>query len=193
MWLLVSSLAIIGFMGFFSKLVTPSKKGEKNFRRARAAEVRGDRDKAREHFRIAAEAFDEHFATLERENKNGRASHLTMAGMSLTRIDRFEDALRRLDSALALRDNPDAFLYAGYAAAMLSDAESARRYWKGYPDWADRRIVANALAEQLRTLDKGGSLLLACKAVDEAIHNQDLKEKRTPKKHGNPSLQNRLY
>lgn len=164
-------------MSFFSKFVAPYRKGEKNFERGRAAELRGDFGKAEEYFRVGAEGFDAHFA------KGGvsKPSHLVMAGICYTRIGRNEDALDVLDRAMGAKDIPDAFLHAGYAAARLGDRDAAVRYWSGYPAWADQRFIAETLKEQIAALQGGSDVEAVCEAVAKAVHRQD--RENAKKKH----------
>ncbi|QGY38969.1 tetratricopeptide repeat protein [Pseudodesulfovibrio cashew] len=161
-------------MSFFSRLVPPSRKGENNFKRARAAELRRDFDKAQAYFSAAAGAFDDHFARLKDKGKAPRASHLAMAGICYTKLGRNEDAITILEQCLAIKDVPDAYLHAGYAAAKLGDADRAVDYWDRYPQWAEQRIVAKALKEQVQALrEEKISLQAACEAVAHAVHQQD--------------------
>lgn len=162
-------------MSFFSKLVQPYRKGEKNFERGRAAELRRDFTKAEEYFTTAAHAFDKHFAKKDAANKDSRPSHLVMAGICYTRIGRFEDGLHVLEQCIEAKDIPDAFLHAGYAAAKLGMTEKAITHWKNYPDWAGQRVIANTLKNQLKkisTEDKP-NLQMACEAVAKAVQEQD--------------------
>ena len=162
-------------MSFFSKLTPSHRKGEKNFERARAAEGRRDFDAAMEYFHDSAKAYDVHFAESEESGKALRPSHLVMAGICYTRIGRNADALDVLDACLALKEIPDAFLHAGYAAAKLSEADKAVDYWEHYPAWADQRIIATALKEQTALIRTQGEAALqsACEVVAEAVFRQD--------------------
>jgi len=162
-------------MSFFSKLVQPYRKGEKNFERGRAAELRRDFAKAEEYFTTAAHAFDEHFAKKNATNEDIRPSHLVMAGICYTRIGRFEDGLQALEQCIEAKDIPDAFLHAGYAAAKLGMANKAVRHWKDYPDWAGQRVIANTLKEQIKAIRSSETpdLQSACEAVAKAVQNQD--------------------
>ena len=162
-------------MSFFSKLVKPYRKGEKNFDRARAAEFRRDFEKAREYFKDSAAAFDEHLADKRARGEEIRPSHLAMAGLCYTRLGRYEDALQTLDECLGRKDIPDAFLYAGFAAARLGRADRAVGYWKNYPTWADQRILANVLKEQIAAISKTDEpdLETACEAVMQGVYEQD--------------------
>jgi len=162
-------------MSFFSKLVKPYRRGEKNFDRARAAEFRRDFGKAGEYFMEAATAFDEHLADKRARGEEIRPSHLAMAGLCQTRLGRYEDALDTLDECLSRKDIPDAFLYAGFAAARLGQADRAVGYWKGYPTWADQRILANVLKEQIAAVTRSDDpdLDAACDAVINGVYEQD--------------------
>lgn len=162
-------------MSFFSKLVKPYRKGEKNFDRARAAEFRRDFEKAREYFKESATAFDEHLADKRARGEDIRPSHMAMAGLCYTRLGRYEDALQTLDECIGRKDIPDAFLYAGFAAARLGQAEQAVGYWKDYPTWADQRILANVLKEQITAISKvnGPDLEAACEAIMQGVYEQD--------------------
>ena len=180
-------------MSLFSGLVPPSRRGEKQFERARAAQVRGDDAAALHHFRNGAEAFDRHLQKLDGQGKTARNSHLTMAGICYTRLDRHDDALRVLDEVVGRKDIPDAYLYAGISAARLGDVERTRRYWEAYPPWADQRIVANELKDQLRALRKGSPLKPVCDAVDDAVRRQDLHDRRKIKPFNDPRVQHRGY
>lgn len=161
-------------MSFFSKLMAPYRKGEKNFERARAAELRGDFGAAEAYFRTGADAFDTHFAKLRDKDKTARPSHLVMAGICYTRLGRNQDALAALDKALSAKDIPDAFLHAGYAAAKMGDIASAADYWSRYPDWADQPILSGVLKEQAAALKQGTSdPASSCQAVAEGVHRQD--------------------
>ncbi len=161
-------------MSFFSKLVAPYRKGEKNFERARAAELRGDFGSAETYFQTGADAFDTHFAKLRNSDKTARPSHLVMAGICYTRLGRNRDALAALDKALGVKDIPDAFLHAGYAAAKLGDTASAADYWSRYPDWADQPILSGVLKEQATALKQGTSdPTTSCQAVAKGVLRQD--------------------
>jgi len=162
-------------MSIFSRLVAPYRKGEKNFERARAAELRRDFDTAKAYFQTAAEAFDLHRAKKQEKGQEVRLSHLVMAGICYTRLGRNEDGLSALDASIALKNVPDAFIHAGYAAAKLGHANKAMDYWSRYPNWADQRIIARALKEQIKTLqkEKTPDLQAICEAVAEAIFRQD--------------------
>lgn len=162
-------------MSFFSKLIQPYRKGQRNFERGRAAEFRRDFDAAKNYFQVAAEAFDEHIAKKEADGKEVRPSHLTMAGICYTRIGRYEDALRVLDECMERKEVPDAFLHAGYAAAKMGDADKAVEYWKGYPHWAGQRVIANTLKEQIKAIRSQDTpdLQGACEAMAQAIFKQD--------------------
>nr|WP_321512922.1 hypothetical protein [uncultured Pseudodesulfovibrio sp.] len=162
-------------MSFFSHLVQPYRKGEKNFERGRAAELRRDFKKAEDYFTIAAQAFDEHFTKKAAAGKDTRTSHLVMAGICYTRIGRFEDGLRILEQCIETKDIPDAFLHAGYAAAKLGLAEKAVSHWKSFPDWAGQRVIANALKEQVKAIrsSEKPDLQGACEAVAKAVQEQD--------------------
>lgn len=166
-------------MSFFSKLVSPARKGEKNFERARSAEERRDIDKAREYFTIAGKAFDEHLLQRRESQKDIRPSHLVMAGISYTRLGRYEDAIATLDECLGIKEIPDAYLHAGYAAAKLGQLDQAVAYWQQYPNWADQILIANTLKEQIRALqNETTSLQEVCEAIVVAIHDQDKRNLR---------------
>lgn len=170
-------------MSFFSKLIKPYRKGERNFDRGRNAESRRNAEAAKEYFSKAAAAFDEHIADKQKRGQEVRPSHLVMAGICYTRIGRHEDGLRVLDQCIERKEIPDAYLHAGYNAAKLGDANRAEAYWKSYPGWADQRIIANALKEQIaaiRTHGKDG-LQSACEAVTLAIFKQDIENGRRAK------------
>lgn len=162
-------------MSFFSKLTSPSRKGEKNFERGRAAEGRRDFDKAQGYFQTAAEAFDAHLTECRDKGKPVRPSHLVMAGMCYTRLGRDQDALDVLGECLAQKQIPDGYLHAGYAAAKLGQADKAIAYWEAYPAWAEQKIVADALKEQVATVKAHGEAALqpACEAIAEAVFRQD--------------------
>jgi tetratricopeptide (TPR) repeat protein len=162
-------------MSFFSRLIAPYRKGERNFERGRAAELRRDFKAAEKYFQIAADAFDEHIAKKEMTGQEVGTSHLVMAGICYTRLGRNHDALRVLDECIERRDIPDAFLHAGYAAAKLGDAERTMTYWKEYPSWADQRIIANALNKQIKTISSQETpdLQTVCQAISQAIFSQD--------------------
>ena len=162
-------------MSFFSKLVKPYRKGEKNFDRARAAEFRRDFEKARGYFTEAATAFDEHLADKRAKGEDIRPSHLAMAGLCYTRLGRYDDALSTLDECMGRKDIPDAFLYAGFAAAKLGQADRAVGYWKDYPTWADQRILANVLREQIEAISRADApdLDAACDALIQGVYEQD--------------------
>jgi len=163
-------------MSFFSKLVKPYRRGERNLERGRAAEVRRDFEAAEACFRTGAEAFDEHFADKQKRGEEVRPSHLVMAGICYTRIGRYEDALRVLDECIELKKIPDAYLHAGYSAAKLGDAARAVGYWKQYPSWVDQRIVEPALVEQVKAIrsQENPDLQAACEAVAKAVLTQDI-------------------
>lgn len=161
-------------MSLFSSFVKPYRKGEKNFERARAAEVRKQYDKAEAYFTDAAQAFDAHFAAKQEQGSKLSTSHLVMAGISYNRIGRHEDALRVLDQALGRKEIPDALVNAGYAAAKLGQPERATRYWSSYPDWAGQRYIATALKEVVDNLSQDKpDLDRACLIVAEAVARQD--------------------
>lgn len=162
-------------MSFFSKLVAPYRKGEKNFERARAAELRKDFDQAENYFEAAAKGFDEHLAEKEDAGQEARPSHLVMAGICYTRLGRNEDALRVLDACIERKDIPDAFLHAGYAAAKLEQIDLAIDYWSRYPAWAEQPYIANALKEQVKAIRNHDApdLQAACETVAQAVHRQD--------------------
>ena len=160
-------------MSFFQKLVKPYRKGEKNFDRARDAESRRMFDKAREYYQECAAGFDEHLASKRAEGKEIRPSHLAMAGLAYTRMGRYEDALTTLDECLDRKDIPDAFLYAGFAAIRLGQFDRALEYWKNYPTWADQRILANMLKEQIKALKADPPDADAiCDAVIQSVYEQ---------------------
>jgi len=179
-------------MSFFSKLIAPYRKGEKNLERGRAAEIRRDFKAAEEYFRVAANAFDEHITKKKDEGQEARPSHLVMAGICYTRVGRFEDALRVLDECIDRKDIPDAFLHAGYAAAKQGNADRAVKYWTGYPSGADQRVIANVLKEQIDLIRsrKTPNLQAACEAVAQAIFSQDMENSKnknfSPYKPTNP-------
>ncbi|MDD3313263.1 hypothetical protein [Pseudodesulfovibrio sp.] len=160
-------------MSIFASLIPPSRRGEKNLERGRAAELRGDFTAAERHFRLAAEAFDAHFAARRDAGKDARPSHLLMAGIAYTRIGRDRDAIAALDRALEAGPAPDAYLHAGYAAAKLGETGLAVDYWTSYPDWADQPRIAAALRDQVASLRAGGDLAAACEAVTRAVFLQD--------------------
>jgi len=160
-------------MSLFSNLIPPSRRGEKNLERGRAAELRGDYAAAEDYFRVAAEAFDAHLAARRDAGKPVRPSHLVMAGVAYTRIGRNRDAIDVLDRALEAGPVPDAFLHAGYAAAKLGETGLAVDYWTGYPDWADQPRIASALRDQVASLRAGGDPAAACGAVARAVFLQD--------------------
>jgi len=164
-------------MSFFSKLTPPHRVGEKNFERARAAEVRKDFGKARQYFEAAAQGFDEHFAANNKSGEKQRPSHLVMAGICYTRLGRNEDALAVLDVCIAQKEIPDAFLHAGYAAAQLSQVNKAVDYWSQYPDWSEERYISKELKAQVEELRNSAepNLLAASEAVVHASHRQDKK------------------
>lgn len=170
-------------MSFFSKLIAPYRKGERNFERGRAAEFRKDFNAAKDYFLTGAEAFDEHITKKEKQGQEVSPSHLVMAGICYTRIGRNEDALRVLDECIERKDIPDAYLHAGYAAAKLGFADKAANYWGNYPSWADQRIIANALKDMLRTLksQQTPDLQTACETLAQAIAKQDLENSRNKK------------
>jgi len=170
-------------MSFLHKLIAPYRKGEQNFKRGRAAEFRRDFKAAEDHFKVAAEAFDEHMAKKNAKGEEVRPSHLVMAGICYTRLGRNEDGLRVLDECIERKDIPDAFLHAGYAAAKMGLAEKARDYWSKYPLWAEQRIISIALREQVKALrsQTEPDLAAACEAVAKAIFDQDLENSRSKK------------
>lgn len=170
-------------MSFFSKLVKPYRKGERNLERGRAAEGRRDFKKAEEYFRIGAEAFDEHIAKKLSDGEEVRPSHLVMAGICYTRIGRYEDALKVLDECIERKIIPDAFLHAGYSAAKLGDADKAIEYWKGYPSWVEQRIIEKTLNAQIKLLRSQDTpdLQGACEAVAEAVLKQDFQNDKDKK------------
>ncbi|WP_419786726.1 tetratricopeptide repeat protein [Pseudodesulfovibrio sp.] len=163
-------------MSFLSKLIPPSRKGEKNLERGRAAEVRRDFETAETYFRRAADAFDEHLKVKDAAGKDVRPSHLVMAGIAYTRIGRDRDAINVLDRCLAIKPIPDAFLHAGYAAAKLGEVALAVDYWSKYPAWADQSHIAKALREQVESLRNGGDPEEACQAVAKAVFLQDRRD-----------------
>ncbi len=160
-------------MTFSSSLTSPSRKGEKKFARGRAAELRGDFDKAKQSFQQAAEAFDIHIANKNKAGQSVRPSRLTMAGICFTRLGRNQDALAVFDEALATKEIPDAYLHAGYASAKLGNRERAIGYWSSYPAWADQRIISTALKEQIMALRNEADLQSACEAITKAVLRQD--------------------
>ena len=162
-------------MSFFTKLVQPYRKGEKNFERGRAAELRQDFSKAEEYFTTAASAFDEHFAKKSNADKESRPSHLVMAGICYTRIGRYEDGLRVLNQCIEAKEIPDAFLHAGYAAAKLGMADKAVSYWQNYPDWAGQRVISKALKKHIKVIRSTDSpdLQAICESVAQAVFEQD--------------------
>lgn len=167
-------------MSFFSTLTPPSRKGEKNFERARAAEGRGSYDQARDFFEIAATAFDAHFAQNIKKGSRNRPSHLVMAGICYTRLGRNEDALTVLNACIAAKEIPDAFLHAGYAAAKLGQVDKAVDYWSRYPQWVEQRIIADTLRKQGALLrGPAPDLQAACEAVATAVQRQDKANART--------------
>ena len=169
-------------MSFFSTLFTPQpyRVGEKNFDRARRAEVRREFDKAQARFMDAAQGFDDHLARWKAEGKEVKPSHLIMAGISYVRIGRNEDALAVLKKALEYREIPDGFLHAGYAAAKLGDAGLAEKLWSQYPDWASQHQVAKALKAAVETLRESDDpdLKTLCEAVAKAAHQQDMENEK---------------
>lgn len=170
-------------MSFFSKFTKPYKKGEMNFERARDAEAAKRFPKAEEYFIKSAEGFDAHFAAKDAAGDEIHTPHLVMAGIAYTRLGRNQDALRVLDAALARKEIPDAFLNAGYAAAKLGDADLARNYWSRYPAWADQRIIANALKEQLSLLAaEAPDLVACCEAIAKAVLAQDIENDRVKRR-----------
>jgi len=163
-------------MSFFSKLfhVTPLRKGEKRFDRARRAEKLARYDEAREQFAVTAAAFDEHFENLRRKNRDARPSQLVKAGMAYTRIGRNEDAIAVLDECIRRAEIPDAFFHAGFASARLGKLDDAIRYWSAYPKWFEQRIIHAELNEQLRQLrGPEPDLEAACDAVINAFYRQE--------------------
>lgn len=162
-------------MSFLSALSPPHRKGEHHLQRGRAAEGRRDFDAAKDHFLKSAEAFDAHFTEAETEGRTVRPSHMVMAGIVYTRVGRNEDALSILDACLSQKEIPDAYLHAGYAAAKLGKADRALHYWMRYPTWADQRIIATTLKEQVAKIQQQGDSALqpACEAVVEAVFRQD--------------------
>lgn len=166
-------------MSFFSRLIPPSRKAEKNFWRGRDAEMRADFDGARQCFQLAAEAFDEDLSAKATKGDDVRPSHLVMAGICYTRLGRNEDALKVLDQCIALKEIPDAFLHAGYAAAKLGRTDQAADYWSRYPKWIEQPVIHTALKDQLACIRGSDAcdLQAACEAVAKAVHRQD-KENR---------------
>lgn len=183
-------------MSLFSRFVSPSRKGARNFERARRAELRRDFDKAREYFRTAAEAFDAHFATAKAQGKPLFPSHLVMAGICYTRLGRNEDALRVLDDCMAQKEIPDAFLHAGFAAAKMNDGTRAANYWSRYPKWAAQPHVADALSTVVAAIRHDGiDLQEACETVVRAAHRQDKANAKggLTASHNKPVPKNRGY
>lgn len=160
-------------MNIFSSLVAAYRRGEKNFDRARSAELRRDFAKAEVYFQEAASAYDEHF---RKQGESGtRPVHLVKAGISYVRIGRNEDGIRVLDICLSMKDIPDAALHAGYAAAKLGRKDEAARYWSRYPAWYEQRIMHDTLGpilHSLQTEDKP-DLQGACEAIAAAVRKQD--------------------
>lgn len=169
-------------MSFFSKIIKPYRKGERNFDRGRQAEFRRDPTAAKAYFEKAATAFDEHIAAKQAAGKEVRPSHLVMAGISYTRAGRYEDAVRVLDECMARKEIPDAFLHAGFSAARLGDADKAAQYWEKYPAWTGQRVIANVLREQIKAIrQEKPDLQKASEAVTEAIFKQDIENNRNAK------------
>lgn len=162
-------------MNFLSKLTTPLRRAEKNFHRARAAELRADFSKAKSYFQTAAQAYDDHFT--EKGEDKARPSQLVMAGITYVRIGRNEDALRVLNTCMALKEIPDAYLHAGYAAAKLGETTKAIDYWARYPKWYEQRIMHAVLKEQIQLLRESETpdLQSACEAIAAAFRKQDKK------------------
>lgn len=160
-------------MNFLSKLVSPLRRAEKNFHRARAAELRAAFAKAEEYFQAAATAYDEHFA--DKGEHTARPSQLVMAGISYVRIGRNNDALRTLEACIRMKEIPDAFLHAGYAAAKMNDLPKTVNFWSSYPTWYEQRIMHDALNQQLNQLrtDDTPDMQAACAAVAQAYREQD--------------------
>ncbi|CCH49885.1 hypothetical protein [Pseudodesulfovibrio piezophilus] len=161
-------------MSIFSGLVPASRKAEKNFTRARAAEMRNSSDQARKYFAIAAQAFDALRAAKESQRQGLRPSHLVMAGICYTRLGRDKDALLVLDTCLEHKEIPDAYLHAGYAAAHLNKMDMAAEYWAHYPLWAEQPHMAATLKKLVADIHRGNTSKEAiCQAVVTAVHEQD--------------------
>ena len=185
-------------MSFFSKLmsVTPLRKAEKRFDRARRAESLARYDEAEEQFGITATAFDEHFADLRAKSRDPRPSELVKAGIAYTRLGRNEDALQVLDECMRQTEIPDAFFHAGFAAAQLGRLDETIRYWTDYPDWYEQKFMHRALREQLRQLrGPQPDLAAACEAMMKAFYRQDTENRaQTGIQHrGDPFPPNRGY
>jgi len=166
-------------MTFLSNLIPPSRRGEKNVERGRAAELRGDFTAAEGYFRTAADAFDAHLARQRERNAAVRTAHLVLAGIAYVRIGRNADALAALDAALETGPIPDAYLHAGYAAAKIGDTDRAAAYWAAYPDWADQRSVARTVHEQAAALRRETTdAQSACEAVARAVLDQERENAR---------------
>ena len=167
-------------MSFFSKLitVTPNRKGKKEFERARRAELLDRYEEAKEHFETAAAAYDEYFAELQTKGKDARPSELVMAGISYTRLNKSEAALKVLDECIRRTEIPDAFLHAGFAAAQLGQLDRTIQYWTDYPQWVEQKLIHAELKKQLRQLrGPNPDLGAACDTLILTIYRQD-KENR---------------
>ncbi|WP_243545199.1 hypothetical protein [Pseudodesulfovibrio tunisiensis] len=165
-------------MGFLDRLISPARKAEHAFERARDAEMRGDFAKAEEQFSTASRAFDEHLAEA---GADAKPSRLVMAGISYVRMGRDRDALNTLQRCLSLKDIPDAFAHAGYAAAKLGLAREAAAFWEAYPKWAEQPVTAQALREQAELIRESESpdLQACCEAVAKAMHQQDRRNRQS--------------
>jgi tetratricopeptide (TPR) repeat protein len=160
-------------MSFFSRFIPASRRGQRNFERGRAAEQRGDIAAAKAHFHQGALDYDSHLEAREKARRPVHPSHLVRAGICYVRIGRDSDALRVFERALTVKEIPDAFLHAGYAAAKLGDREAAVRFWSEYPAWAGQAVIARTLTLQVAAIVAGADLDAACRAVATAVRGQD--------------------
>lgn len=182
-------------MSLFSRFIPASRRGQRNFERGRAAEQRGDIAAAQAFFRQGALDYDTHLEAREQTRRPVHPSHLVRAGICYVRIGRDSDALRVLGQALAVKEIPDAFLHAGYAAAKLGDRQGAVRFWSGYPAWAGQTVVARALKLQVAAIAAGADLEEACRAVAAAVRSQDREntKARSTLRHSRPVPPHRGY
>lgn len=182
-------------MSLFSRFIPASRRGQRNFERGRAAEQRGDIAAAQAYFRQGALDYDTHLDASKQAWRAVHPSHLVRAGICYVRIGRDSDALRVFERAMAVKEIPDAFLHAGYAAAKLGDREGAVRFWSGYPAWAGQSVVARILKLQVAAIAAGADLEAACRAVAAAVHGQDREnaKARPTLRHSRPVPPHRGY
>lgn len=149
--------------------------GQKNFERAWSAYILNRPDMAKQYYARAADAFGEALAENPPSRSAMFASNLTMAGMSLYHVGRYQEAVAAMDKA-ASKDtrNWEAYLFKGLSyAAMDNKAEAIKAFTAFVQCSSGESIISNEVSKQLVNLETdSGSLGKAAAAIGAASDEQ---------------------